>query len=54
MIFNSILETIGRTPMVKLNRVGANLQCNLYAKCEFLNPGGSIKDRIGYQMVADA
>ena len=54
MIFNSILETIGRTPMVKLNRVGANLQCNLYAKCEFLNPGGSIKDRIGYQMVVDA
>ena len=54
MIFNSILETIGRTPLVKLNRVGANLQCNLYAKCEFLNPGGSIKDRIGYQMVADA
>jgi len=54
VIYNSILETIGRTPLVKLNRVGASLQCNLYAKCEFFNPGGSIKDRIGYQMVADA
>jgi len=54
MIYNSVLETIGRTPLIKLNRVGSNLSCNLYAKCEFFNPGGSIKDRIGYQMVIDA
>ena len=54
MLCNSILETIGKTPMVKLNRVGSNLDCNLYAKCEFFNPGGSIKDRIAYQMVMDA
>ena len=54
MLCNSILETIGKTPMVKLNRVGSNLDCNLYAKCEFFNPGGSIKDRIAYQMVIDA
>ena len=40
--------------MVKLNRVGSDLDCNLYAKCEFFNPGGSIKDRIAYQMVIDA
>ncbi len=54
MLCNSILEAIGRTPLVKLHRVGSNLSCNLYAKCEFLNPGGSVKDRIGYRMVLDA
>lgn len=54
MLYNTILEAIGRTPMVKLHRIGANLECNLYAKCEFFNPGGSVKDRIGYQMVMDA
>ena len=51
MKFNNIIEVIGRTPLVKLNRVGAHLACNLYAKCEFLNPGGSLKDRIGKSMV---
>ncbi|MCA9756473.1 MAG: cystathionine beta-synthase [Candidatus Eisenbacteria bacterium] len=54
MIFDNILDVIGRTPLVKLHRVGEHLDCNLYAKCEFLNPGGSVKDRIGYQMVLDA
>ncbi len=54
MIYNNILEAIGRTPLIKLNRIGADLPCNLYAKCEFMNPGGSVKDRIGYQMVLDA
>ncbi|MEK6554784.1 MAG: pyridoxal-phosphate dependent enzyme, partial [Bdellovibrionota bacterium] len=54
MIYNNILETIGHTPLVRLNRVGADLSCNLFAKCEFLNPGGSVKDRIGYRMVLKA
>jgi len=54
MLYDSILQAIGKTPMVKLQRIGANLECNLYAKCEFFNPGGSVKDRIGYQMVIDA
>lgn len=54
MLFRNILETIGNTPMVKLNRIGSTLKCNLYAKCEFFNPGGSVKDRIGYRMVEDA
>lgn len=54
MLYNSILEAIGRTPLVKLHRVSASLKCNLYAKCEFLNPGGSVKDRIGYNMVIEA
>jgi cystathionine beta-synthase len=54
MLFQNILEAIGRTPLVKLNRVTDGLECDVYAKCEFLNPGGSIKDRIGYRMVVDA
>ena len=54
MLYSSILETIGKTPIVKLNKIGSDLSCELYAKCEFMNPGGSIKDRIGYQMVVDA
>lgn len=54
MLFSNILEAIGHTPMVRLNRVSQGLECELYAKCEFLNPGGSIKDRIGYRMVVDA
>ena len=53
MIYN-ILESIGRTPLVRLNRVTKDLECNVYAKCEFLNPGGSVKDRIGYNMVVEA
>ncbi len=54
MKFNNILESIGRTPLVRLNHVTNGLECDVYAKCEFLNPGGSIKDRIGYRMVLDA
>ena len=53
-VYQNILEVIGRTPLVKINHLAKNLKCNLYAKCEFLNPGGSVKDRIGYQMVIDA
>lgn len=54
MKLNSILEAIGKTPIVKLNRVGKELPCELYVKCEFLNPGGSVKDRIGYSMIEHA
>lgn len=54
MIYPTILETIGHTPVVKINRMGADLACDLYAKCEFFNAGGSIKDRIGYEMVKRA
>ncbi|XP_017845358.1 cystathionine beta-synthase-like protein [Drosophila busckii] len=52
----NILEAIGCTPLVKLNRIPAmeGIECEMYAKCEFLNPGGSVKDRIGYRMVLDA
>ena len=54
MLHKNILGAIGRTPLVKINRLASHLKCNLYAKCEFLNPGGSIKDRIGWRMVEDA
>ena len=54
MIINNILEAIGKTPIVKLNKIGSELDCNLFAKCEFFNPGGSVKDRIGYNMVLEA
>ena len=54
MLCDSILDAIGNTPLVKLHRVTEGLSCNVYAKCEFVNPGGSVKDRIGYQMVLDA
>jgi cystathionine beta-synthase len=54
MKFNSILETIGKTPLVRLNRVTSHLPCTVWAKCEYMNPGGSVKDRIGYNMVLEA
>ncbi len=54
MIYSTILDTIGHTPVVRINRMGADLACELYVKCEFLNPGGSVKDRIGYEMVKNA
>lgn len=54
MLFNNILETIGNTPLVKLQKIGKSIDANLYAKCEFFNPGGSLKDRIALEMVKKA
>ena len=54
MILNNILESIGKTPLVRLNKVSQDVACGVYAKCEFFNPGGSIKDRIAYNMVVEA
>jgi cystathionine beta-synthase/cysteine synthase A len=54
MLLNDILESIGRTPTVRLHRIGNDLPCELYGKCEFLNPGGSVKDRIAINMVEEA
>ena len=54
MIHDNILTTIGNTPVVRMNSIGNGLSCNLFSKCEFFNPGGSIKDRIGWKMVEDA
>lgn len=54
MLLNTILEAVGNTPTVKFHRVGKELDCELYGKCEFLNPGGSVKDRIAVEMVEAA
>jgi cysteine synthase A len=54
MILENILGAIGNTPVVKLNSIGKDLNCEIYAKCEFLNAGGSLKDRIGRRMVENA
>jgi len=54
MILNNILEAIGNTPIVRLDKVGSELRCNLFAKCEYLSPGGSVKDRIGFRMIDEA
>jgi cysteine synthase A len=51
-IHDSILGTVGRTPLVKLQRVTAGLPATLALKCEFFNPLGSVKDRIGAAMIA--
>ena len=53
-IFNNIVETVGRTPLVRLNRVTAGVDATVLLKCEFFNPLGSVKDRIGMSMIEDA
>jgi cysteine synthase A len=53
-IHNNIIETVGRTPLVKLNRVTEGLAATIALKCEFFNPLGSVKDRIGMAMIEDA
>src|SRR6058998_1084174 len=53
-IYNNIVETVGRTPLVKLNRVTAGVDATILLKCEFFNPLGSVKDRIGMSMIEDA
>jgi cysteine synthase B len=54
MIRENILETIGNTPMVRINRLCPNPQVNIYAKLEGVNPTGSIKDRIALRMIERA
>jgi cysteine synthase A len=53
-IQNSVLDGIGETPLIHLNRITASLKCNLLAKVEAKNPGGSIKDRIAFKMISEA
>src|SRR5271169_3045451 len=53
-IFNNIVQTVGRTPLVRLNRVTTGLDATILLKCEFFNPLGSVKDRIGMAMIEDA
>lgn len=51
---NNILEQIGNTPLIKLNKINKGLKPKIFAKLESANPGGSVKDRIGFSMIADA
>src|SRR5213592_928282 len=53
-IYNDIVETVGRTPLVKLNKVTTGVEATILLKCEFFNPLGSVKDRIGMAMIEDA
>lgn len=53
-VHESILGTVGQTPLVRLNRVTSDLSCPLFAKVEFFNPGGSIKDRIALNIISEA
>jgi cystathionine beta-synthase len=51
---NNILEAVGRTPLIRLNRIANGLKPQIWVKAEMLNPGGSVKDRIGITMIDDA
>src|SRR5580692_4668344 len=53
-IYNNVVETVGRTPLVRLNRVTDGVPATILLKCEFFNPLGSVKDRIGMAMIEDA
>src|SRR3989442_3295511 len=51
---NNILEAVGHTPLIRLNRINQGLKPQMYVKAEFTNPGGSVKDRIGITMIDEA
>src|SRR5260221_5101328 len=53
-IYNNIVEPVGRTPIVRLNKVTAGVDATVLLKCEFQSPLGSVKDRIGMSMIEDA
>ena len=53
-IFNNVLETIGKTPLIRLNRLTSGLKCTVAAKLEARNPGGSVKDRVCLSMITEA
>lgn len=53
-ICKNILETLGHTPLVRINHLAQHMESHIYAKIEFLNPGGSVKDRIGRTIIDDA
>jgi cysteine synthase A len=53
-VFDNVLETIGKTPLIRLNKLTSGLKCTVLAKTESRNPGGSIKDRVCLSMIAEA
>ena len=54
MLLDNILMAVGKTPIVRFHHVSKNLKCQMFGKCEFLNPGGSVKDRIALSMIEAA
>jgi cystathionine beta-synthase len=54
MRYENVLDAIGGTPLIRLNRLAKGLKPKIYIKAEFMNPGGSVKDRIGVAMIDDA
>ncbi|HYC34007.1 MAG TPA: pyridoxal-phosphate dependent enzyme, partial [Gemmatimonadales bacterium] len=52
--YDSVLDTIGWTPLIRLGRVAAGLKTQVYGKAEYANPGASVKDRIGLAIIEDA
>ena len=52
--YDSVLQTIGWTPLIRLGRIGAGVRTPIYGKAEYVNPGGSVKDRIGLAIIEDA
>jgi cysteine synthase len=54
ILYNNIVETVGRTPLVRLNRITRGIPATIAIKCEFFNPLGSVKDRIGMSMIEAA
>ncbi|HEX3234993.1 MAG TPA: pyridoxal-phosphate dependent enzyme [Gemmatimonadales bacterium] len=52
--YDSVLETIGWTPLIRLGRIGGGIRTPVYGKAEYVNPGGSVKDRIGLAIIEDA
>ena len=53
-IANDVTELVGKTPLIRLSSIAAESGCEIFAKCEFMNPGGSVKDRIGKNMILKA
>ena len=52
--YDSVLDTVGWTPLIRLGRIGAGVRTPIYGKAEYANPGGSVKDRIGLAIIEDA
>ena len=54
MLFENVVDTIGGTPLIKLNKIESGKNTQIYLKTEFFNPGGSIKDRTALYMLKEA
>lgn len=54
MVFEDVTQVVGNTPLVKLQKLGKHTKAEIYVKLEFLNPGGSVKDRVAFQIIEDA